>query len=64
MLLAKVTTPVVLTLLFYGCFVPIGLIARLFGQEFLRLRRDPSATSYWIRREPDRVESTAMKNQF
>jgi hypothetical protein len=68
MLLAKVTTPVILGLLFYGCFVPIGWIARLFGHEFLRLRVEPSASTYWVRREPEKVgavtSADAMKNQF
>ena len=67
MLLAKITTPVILALLFYGCFAPIALIARLFGHEFLRLRRDPSAQSYWIKREPGTMGaagSTPMRNQF
>jgi hypothetical protein len=62
MLLAKVTTPIILAVIFYGCFVPIGLLARLFGHEFLRLRRNPSATSYWIKR--DAQQPSAMNNQF
>jgi hypothetical protein len=64
MLLAKMTTPIILALIFYGAFVPIALFARLRGQEFLRLRRDRSATSYWIEREAGAVRPGAMRNQF
>jgi hypothetical protein len=62
MLLAQVTTPVILALIFFGCFVPIGLLARLFGHEFVRLRRNPSSASYWIKRDAE--QPSAMNNQF
>jgi hypothetical protein len=41
----------------------MGLALRLFGKDLLRLRRDPSAATYWIaREEPTRPD--AMKDQF
>ena len=40
-------TRVILSLLFYVVFTPIGLIARLFGKQFLGLKMDHSKQSYW-----------------
>jgi hypothetical protein len=42
---------VILTLFFFLIITPIGLVARLFGQDFLRLKLDRAAESYWIPRE-------------
>jgi len=62
MLLARITTPVILAVLFYGCFAPIGFLARLFGRDVLSLKRDPAAASYWIARDP--TPPGGMGNQF
>jgi hypothetical protein len=35
-----------------------------FGKDFLRLRIDRSAKSYWIEREPPGPPPQSMKNQF
>ena len=40
-------TRVILSLLFYVIITPIGLIARLFGKQFLGLKMDRSKQSYW-----------------
>ena len=52
LLLAAVVSPVVLGLIFYLCITPIGFLMRLFGKDPMRLRLDPEAETYWIRREP------------
>ena len=33
---------------------PIAWVARLSGKRFLEVEPDPGATSYWVRRDPDR----------
>jgi hypothetical protein len=40
------------------------LLMRLFGKDFLRLKRDPQAKSYWIERTPAGPAPDSMKNQF
>jgi len=35
-------------LLFYGTILPTGLVMRPRGGDFLRLKREPDAESYWI----------------
>lgn len=64
LLLAKIVNPIVLGLLFYLVFTPIGLLARLLGKDFLRIRREPQAESYWIARDPPGPEPQSMKDQF
>lgn len=42
------STRLILILLFYLVFVPIGFLAKLFGVKFLELRSELAADSYWI----------------
>ena len=64
LLLAAVISPIVLALLFYLTIAPIGFMMRLAGKDPMRFRRDPNASSYWIRREPPGPEPDSMKRQF
>jgi hypothetical protein len=63
-LLSKVTNPIITGLMFYVIFTPAGLLLRLFGKDLLRLKYDPSAPSYWIRRDPAGLIPESMRNQF
>jgi hypothetical protein len=64
LLLYKVMNPLVLGLLFFVTIMPIGLVMRAFGKDFLRLRLDRNAKSYWIDRTPPGPPPQSMKNQF
>jgi hypothetical protein len=64
LLLYKVMNPLVLGLLFFLTIMPIGLVMRAFGKDFLRLRLEPGAKSYWIERTPPGPPPQSMKNQF
>jgi hypothetical protein len=64
LLLYKVMNPLILGLLFFITITPIGLIMRVFGKDFLRLRMDRAAKSYWIERRPPGPPPQSMKNQF
>jgi hypothetical protein len=64
LLLHKIVTPVILGLLFFVTITPIGLLARACGKDFLRLRLDRGAKSYWIERTPPGPPPQSMKNQF
>ncbi|MBM3650214.1 MAG: hypothetical protein FJX11_20750 [Alphaproteobacteria bacterium] len=64
LLLYKVMNPLILGLLFFVTIMPIGLVMRAFGKDFLRLRRDPNAKSYWIDRQPPGPPPQSMRNQF
>ena len=64
LLLYKVMNPLVLGLLFFITITPIGLVMRLSGKDFLRLKIDRRAASYWIDRQPPGPPPRSMKNQF
>jgi len=64
LLLYKVMNPLILGLLFFITIMPIGLAMRAFGKDFLRLKLDPNAKSYWIDRSPPGPPPQSMRNQF
>ncbi|MCX7366534.1 MAG: SxtJ family membrane protein [Alphaproteobacteria bacterium] len=64
LLLYKVMNPLVLGLLFFVTIMPIGLVMRAFGKDFLRLKLDRNAKSYWIDRAPPGPPPQSMRNQF
>ena len=57
-------TRVILSLLFYVVFTPIGLIARLFGKQFLGLKMDRSKQSYWNVRKVEVFDTQNYEKQF
>ncbi len=64
LLLFKVMNPIVLGLLFFVTIMPIGLVMRAFGKDFLRTKLDRNAKTYWIERTPPGPPPQSMKNQF
>ena len=64
LLLYKVMNPLILGLLFFITIMPIGLVMRAFGKDFLRLKLAPNAKSYWIDRSPPGPPPQSMRNQF
>ena len=64
LLLHRIISPVVLAILFYVVVTPMGLIMRAFGKDPLRLKREVSDPSYWIRREPPGPQPDSMSDQF
>lgn len=64
LLLYKVVNPIVLGLLFFVTITPIGVFMRATGKDFLRLKLDRGARSYWIEREPPGPPPQSMRNQF
>jgi len=59
--LSRVTTPVMLGLMYFGVLTPIGLLRRFFGANSLRRTR-PGSTG-WVSRRTETVR-TDMKRQF
>ena len=64
LLLHKVVSPIVMSLLFYGTILPTGLVMRAMGKDLLRLKRQSDADSYWIVRQPPGPAPETMKDQF
>lgn len=64
LLLHKVINPVIMGLLFFGVFTPMGIVMRAIGVDLLRLKRKSSTESYWIIRRDESLPDSSMKNQF
>lgn len=64
LLLHAIVSPITMSLIFWISVVPVGIVARLFGKDFLRLKRDPDAASYWITRDPPGLGKGSMDRQF
>jgi hypothetical protein len=62
--LHAVVNPLVMGGLFYLVITPFGVVARLLGKDFLPLRFEPQAATYWIDRRPPGPEPKSMRNQF
>ena len=57
-------TRVILSVLFYLGVVAIGLLAKLFGKDFLDLKFDRNADSYWIPKGTAKFERSDYEKQF
>jgi len=63
-LLHRITSPIILGIMFFGVITPVGWFMRLAGKDLLRMKFDREAPSYWIRREPPGPDKTSLKRQF
>jgi hypothetical protein len=64
LLLSRVMNPLVIALMYYVVFVPVGLMLRALGKDVLRLKPDRKAISYWVPRDPPGPSRGSMANQF
>jgi hypothetical protein len=64
LLLHRVVNPLLMAVLYFGVFTPMGLVLRARGKDLLRLRRDRASASYWIAREPPGPKPGSMSKQF
>src|SRR5689334_10589051 len=59
--MSRVTTPIILGILYFVILTPIGLVRRLAGKNAMRVRR---AESYWVARDPAAGTAEEMNRQF
>ena len=57
-------TRIILIILFYLIVTPIGLLARLFGKDFLNRKYDGDANTYWIPKKDTPADKKNYENQF
>jgi hypothetical protein len=62
--LGHVMSIVILTVFYFLVITPMGLVARLVGRDFLSLKLDRQASSYWIRRDPVPKTAAEYEQQF
>lgn len=61
--LGRITSPIILGVIFFGLITPIAISTRFFGRDELRLKRRP-INSCWIKRESGDLISDSFKNQY
>jgi hypothetical protein len=64
LILHRITTPVLLTIIYFVVMVPTGVLRRLIRRDPLALRLDPTAESYWILRDPPGPRPETMRKPF
>ena len=62
LVLHKITSPIILGIMFFVVVTPFALVMRLFGKQFLSLKLERNAKSYWITRADRNAQS--MKYPF
>jgi hypothetical protein len=62
--LGLIVSSIMLTVFFYLVITPIGLIARLAGKDFLSLKMEPAAKSFWVAREKPVRTAAEYEQQF
>jgi hypothetical protein len=60
--LNRITSPVILGLVFFAAVVPTGLLMRALGRSPLQLTRQPGRATYWVDRRGSSPSS--MSRQF
>src|SRR3989442_4007607 len=51
-LLGRVVSPIVLGVIFFAIFTPVGMLMRLFGRDAMCRRFDAAAPRHSVKREP------------
>ena len=64
LVLGFVVSHVILTLFFALVITPVGLLARLVGKDFLSLKLQRDATTYWIPRRQQPRTPVDYEKQF
>ncbi|MDD5431406.1 MAG: SxtJ family membrane protein [Candidatus Omnitrophica bacterium] len=62
--LAWVNTRLILTIIFYLVFTPIGLILKLFKVDLLEKKMDKKASTYWKSKEEVKFDPSLYERQF
>jgi hypothetical protein len=63
-LLGRVVSPLVLGVIFFGVFTPVGALMRRFGRDAMSRRLDAAARSYWVRRDPPGPAEGSFRDMF
>ncbi|MGA2554060.1 MAG: SxtJ family membrane protein [Smithella sp.] len=59
-----IMTRVIMVFIFYMIVTPIGFVASIIGKNFLDMKIDKTAKSYWMVREIVRKEKSDYEKQF
>ena len=56
-----VVSTLLLGLIYYGLFTPVGLLFRVLGRDSMNRKFDPTADSYWIVRDERRTPASYFR---
>ncbi len=62
-IMGKISSPLVLGVIYFVLITPISLLFQIFGRDALRLKKE-NVNSYWIDRVPPDISKDSFKNQF
>lgn len=63
-LMGRVVSPIVLGVIFFAVFTPVGLVMRAFGRDAMCRKFDANAPSYWVKRDPPGPADDSYRNMF
>jgi hypothetical protein len=63
-LMGRVVSPVVLGVIFFAIFTPVGFVMRLCGRDSMYRKFDAAAPSYWVKRDPPGPADDSYRNMF
>ena len=63
-ILSWINTRLILIVVFYLIFSPIGLLIRLFGKDLLERKIDKDKRSYWIQKQKAVFDKLNYERQF
>ena len=59
-----IMTRIIMVVIFYMIVTPVGFVASIIGKNFLDMKIDKTAKSYWMVREMVRKEKSDYERQF
>ncbi len=62
--LGWVNSRIILSIIFYFVFTPMGLVMKLFGSDLLGLKIDKNTKSYWLKKENKGLDISSYERQF
>ena len=62
--IGQVVSSLILGVLFYGVFSPVGLMVRLLRKDLLNQRMDTKNKSYWIKKNLEPFSKERYQQQF
>ena len=63
-LLGRVLSPIILGVIFFAVFTPVGLVMRFMGRDAMKRRWEPAAPSYWVKRDPPGPPEDSFEDMF
>ena len=61
LILGKVVSPIILSIIFFALITPVAVVTRILGRDELLLKKR-HVTSYWVHKEL--IDPESFKNQF